>query len=129
MKHIVQRKAVAPLWFSLLLVFCANAETFVVTSNADSGPRTLRDALERAATNGSDETDYIHFNLPGSSLAARTITLASSLPNLTPHIVLDATTQPGSAFGASRAKIRITPDRGTYVATDEELLPSIASSM
>ncbi|WP_188507330.1 gliding motility-associated C-terminal domain-containing protein [Parapedobacter pyrenivorans] len=121
MKHISSRlsrmKAVASLWFSLLLAFCANAETFVVTSNASSGPGTLRNALERAAANGSDETDYIHFNLPGSSLAARTITLTSSLPDFTPHIVLDATTQPGNPFGTSQAKIRITPDRNTYLAT------------
>src|SRR5690606_11718257 len=104
-------------WFCLVLAFFAHAETFVVTSNANGGPGTLRDALERAAANGTDETDYIHFNLPGTSLAARTITLTSRLPDFTPHIVLDATTQPGRAFGTSQAKVRITPDRSTYVAT------------
>src|SRR5690606_31445532 len=80
------------------------------------------DALERAAANGTDETDYIHFNLPGSSLAARTIALTSRLPDLTADVVLDATTQPGSSFGASHAKIRVTPDRSAYVATGRGVL-------
>lgn len=51
------------LFFNTAVAF---AETFTVTSNADSGPGTLREALTKAAANGSAEKDYIYFNLPGA---------------------------------------------------------------
>lgn len=96
----------------LLLVFCyinAFSAVFVVTSNADSGPGTLRYALTQAAANGSAEKDYINFNLPGSAEADHTITLLTQLPYITSNLVIDGTTQPGVKLGRSDAKIIIQP--------------------
>lgn len=91
----------------LLTFFCrqATAAVFVVTSNADSGPGTLREALTKAAANGSAEKDYINFNLPDVSEAGRTINLSSALPGLSSNLVLDGSTQPGNKFGVSDAKV------------------------
>ena len=92
----------------LLLNFTkAFSAVFVVTSNADSGPGTLRDALTQAAANGSATTDFINFNLADQSVAGRTITLLSQLSPLSANLVIDATTQPGPAFGVSNAKVKL----------------------
>jgi hypothetical protein len=44
-------------------VFPALATNFTVTSNADSGPGTLRDAIQQAAANGIGAGDVIGFNI------------------------------------------------------------------
>ena len=67
--------------------------TFDVTSAADSGAGSLRDAIIQA--NANSETDLIRFNIPG--VGAHTITLASALPQITQPVVIDATTQSGFA--------------------------------
>lgn len=97
------------LIFLLLLFLGAKtfADVFVVTSNADSGPGTLRDALTQAAANGTAVKDYINFNILDQSLAGRTIAIRSVLPNVSSNLVIDGSTQPGSNFGVSGAKIRI----------------------
>lgn len=82
---------------------------FVVTSNADSGPGTLRDALTQAAANGSAEKDYITFNLPGTNESDRTISISTQLPYLSSNLVIDGTTQPGNKLGRSDAKVIIEP--------------------
>jgi gliding motility-associated-like protein len=101
-------------WLLLILVLglchtLALAENIVVTSRNDSGPGTLREALTRAAANGTSQYDYILFNLPGSSNADRTINLAGDLPNLSSKLIIDATSQPGSTLGVSQAKVIIQP--------------------
>ena len=83
------------------------SETFVVTSNADAGVGTLREALTKAAANGIAEKDYIHFNLPGNTEADRTITINDLLPAVSSNIEIDGTTQPGLNFGVSDAKVKI----------------------
>lgn len=97
------------LFIVLLILFCrpATAAVFIVTSNADSGPGTLREALTLAAANGSAEKDFINFNLPDLSEAGRTIMIFSSLPNISSDLIIDGTTQPGNKFGVSDAKIII----------------------
>ena len=66
--------------------------TIVVTSAADSGPGTLRQAiLESDADTG--DVDRIHFSLP----APASITLTSSLPTISQPVVIDGATQPGYA--------------------------------
>jgi gliding motility-associated-like protein len=95
----------------LLVVFACDklsAANFVVTSNADSGPGTLRQALSDAAVNGTATTDNITFNLPGAGQPAITITLLSQLPDVTANVIIDGTTQPGLALGLSNAKVIIT---------------------
>lgn len=81
--------------------------TFVVTSKADNGPGTLREALQKAADNGTTETDNINFNLPGGTDNDRTIRLRSQLPNVTSKVIIDGTTQPSTPFGASDARVII----------------------
>ena len=50
----------------LLLVSSLSAATFTVTSTANSGPGTLRQAILDA--NASPGTDTINFNLPGGGV-------------------------------------------------------------
>ena len=98
------------LFFLLLFAFTFKAypAIFVVTNNSDSGPGTLRDALTQTAANGSAVKDYINFNLPDLSAAGRTINLISQLPDVSSNVIIDGTTQPGSTFGPSDAKVKIT---------------------
>ena len=93
----------------LLLITCSKAlaTVFVVTSNADAGAGTLRDALSQAAANGSITKDFIHFNLADLSDAGRTITILTDLPTVSSNLVIDASTQPGTKFGVSDAKIKL----------------------
>eukprot|EP01037_Dinobryon_pediforme_P004977 gene4977-5023_t len=85
------------------------AATFVVTSNADSGPGTLRQALLDAAANGTATVDNINFNLTGTGLGGITITVQTQLPDVTANVIIDGTTQPGAFLGNSNAKVIITP--------------------
>jgi hypothetical protein len=99
--------------FYILIFYAAQADTFIVTSNADSGPGTLREAIGFANANGTAVTDYIHFNIVDLSEAGRTINLQSELPTLTSNITLDGTTQPGTKLGISNARITLYLDRYT----------------
>ena len=106
------------LIFTLSLIFAvltANANTFTVTSNTDSGPGSLREAITLANANGTAITDNIIFNIADLSINGRTITLLTSYPDLTSKIVIDGTTQPGMDIGISNAKIRITNPIGIGV--------------
>jgi gliding motility-associated-like protein len=80
---------------------------FMVTSSADSGPGTLREALAFALANGISQTDSIRFNLSDLSESGRTITLLSELPAVTSNLVIDGTSQPGPVFGISGAKVAL----------------------
>ncbi len=95
---------------TLILLCCALssfATTFTVTSNADSGPGTLRDAINQAAANGVATADIITFNIADQSQAGRTITLASALPDLSSNLTVDGTTEPAPVFGISSARIEL----------------------
>lgn len=104
-------------WFLLTCLLLSTlscfADTFVVTSNADSGPGTLREAITLANANGTTIVDYIHFNIADQSEAGRTISLASRLPSLTSSIVIDGSTQQGSLLGWSTAKVILHLNRFT----------------
>ncbi|SEL88858.1 gliding motility-associated C-terminal domain-containing protein [Parapedobacter koreensis] len=102
MNHLSRISTVALL---LLLSLGLHAEVFVVTSNADSGPGTLREALQKATDNGGSETDEIHFNLPGSGASAKTIRLRTRLPNITGNLIIDGSTQPGETLSINGAKV------------------------
>jgi hypothetical protein len=69
------------IFFVLSGIYCY-ADVFIVTSNADSGPGTLRDAIIQSVANGVIVRDSIIFNLADNSVAGRTITLLSPLPVL-----------------------------------------------
>lgn len=91
----------------LLVLFSrlSYADTFIVTSNADSGPGTLREAITNANANGTTVTDHIHFNIPQPFYNPRIITLVTELPALSSNLVIDGTTQAGMAYGTTDAKI------------------------
>jgi len=63
---------------------------FTVTSAADSGPGSLREAI--AAANASPGADQINFNI---DTGPQTIALASRLPTITDQLTIDGTTQSG----------------------------------
>ena len=67
--------------------------TFTVTSTADSGAGTLRQAILDANANAG--TDTINFNLPGSGL--QVISPITALPTITGSLVIDGTSQSGYA--------------------------------
>ncbi len=71
----------------------ALANTYTVTSTADSGAGTLRQAILDANANGGPDT--IAFNITGSGV--QTITPATALPVITDAVTIDGYTQPGSS--------------------------------
>jgi gliding motility-associated-like protein len=100
----------------LLLVFsCFSGFTqIVVTSNADAGSGTLRQALLDAASNGIVAQDVISFNLPNTGPGSNIIRLRSQLPVVTSNVIIDGTTQGGTALGVSGAKVIIEPELPMY---------------
>ncbi len=73
--------------------FTANRQSFVVTNANNHGTGSLRDAITNA--NATLGTDTITFNIPGPGV--KTISLLTTLPEITERVVIDATTQPGYA--------------------------------
>jgi WD40-like Beta Propeller Repeat len=71
----------------------AAISTFIVTTTADSGPRSLRDAI--TAANANPGADVVAFDIPGPGL--HTIQPTSPLPTITDPVTIDGTTQPGSS--------------------------------
>ena len=75
-----------------LLTTSTDANALTVTTTADSGAGSLRQAiLDANATNG---LDTIAFNIPGPGV--HTITPGSVLPTITDPVVIDGYTQPGA---------------------------------
>jgi gliding motility-associated-like protein len=106
------------LFFSFILLKNGMAITIVVTSNADSGPGTLREAIATANANGTAVYDTIVFNIPDVSIAGRTITLQTTLPHLSSKIIIDGSSQPGTNIGISTAKVTLYLDHYTSVPFD-----------
>jgi hypothetical protein len=65
--------------------------TFTVTSTADSGAGTLRQAI--LDSNAQAGANTINFNISGQGV--QTITLAAALPQITNAVTIDGTSQPG----------------------------------
>jgi hypothetical protein len=87
-------KRAAGILLGLALTGVASAATFTVTTAADSGAGSLRQAILDA--NANPGADTINFNIPGSGV--HTIVLASWLPNTTDPVTVDGYTQPGSSY-------------------------------
>ena len=96
--------------FSCCMASRVYADNFVVTNTADSGPGSLREAILRAAANGTAATDQIHFNIAQTIFNRRIINLLSPLPSLSSNLIIDGTTQPGEKFAITDAKICIKKD-------------------
>ena len=84
--------------------------TYTVTTTADSGAGSLRQAILSANANAS-AGDTIRFNIPTSAGAVATILPATPLPHVTDRVDIDATTQPGYTPG--RPVVQITGMSGT----------------
>lgn len=93
----------------MLLPFGLFAATFTVTTTADNGPGSLREALLNALNNGTAETDSIVFEIIDVSVPGRTIEINSVLPAIGANTVINGITQPGLSFGLSDARIKIEP--------------------
>jgi hypothetical protein len=70
-----------------------SAATFTVTTTADSGPGSLRQAILDA--NAATDADQIVFAIPGSGV--QTIALGSALPEIVAPVTIDGYTQAGSS--------------------------------
>ena len=104
-------RKIIPCFISICFLFhIAQAEQFIVTSNADNGPGTLREAILKAGLNGDAQTDNIVFNIPGSTV----ISLESQLPLLTSNLIIDGTTQPGPGEGLTNVKITLIRATALY---------------
>ena len=76
----------------LLLAAPLPAATYVVTTNSDAGPGSLRAAISNA--NDHPGADSIVFSIPGAGV--HTIRLRSELPAFKDTLTVDGYTQPGS---------------------------------
>ncbi|MGQ0603864.1 MAG: hypothetical protein ACT4QE_19455, partial [Anaerolineales bacterium] len=73
----------------------AQADTLVVATTNDSGPGSLREAIQ-AANSAITQGDTIRFSIPGAG--PHTITVSNALPALTdPGTTIDGYTQPGAS--------------------------------
>ena len=90
-KHVLR----AALLICLVVApqFPAEGAAFVVSNKNDSGPGSLRQAIDDA--NNTPGLDTITFNI--TSATPYNINLASSLPGISEAVVIDGTTQPGYA--------------------------------
>lgn len=102
----------------VLDVNAVHAASFQVTTNADSGPGSLRDAITQA--DGSPGAT-IAFDIGGGG--AQTIAITTGLPAITADMTLDGTTQPGYAGyplvtldGGNSVITALTVDAGTTVS-------------
>lgn len=104
--------------------------TFTVTSTADSGAGSLRQAIIDA--NAAAGADTIAFNIPVGSLTGGVgvITLTSALPTITEALTIDGTTQ--TAFGGNTNNVTLgtggtagTGSDGVPNSGDECALPQL----
>ena len=71
----------------------SDTTTLTVTTTANSGAGSLRQAILDA--NASSNTETIEFNISGN--CPRSILLSTPLPDITDGLIIDAFTQPGSS--------------------------------
>jgi hypothetical protein len=78
----------------LFVALPVSAATFTVTTTADSGPGSLRQAILDSNANGNGELDTINFNIPGAG--PHVIARTTALPDVRSSITIDGYTQPGA---------------------------------
>ena len=94
----------AAVLFGAVASLPAQSATFTVTTTADSGPGSLRQAIIDSNDNGAAIADDLVFAIPGTG--PHVITVASPLPAITGLVTIDGTTQPGWVANTN------TPDQG-----------------
>lgn len=112
----------AILLLLLLSALAGYTQTFTVTSTADSGPNTLRAAIQAIPAIRTDPF-IIKFDLNGdmSTDVYRTIRLKSQLPIIPSNVIIDGSSQvAGGTLGVSGAKVIIEPE-------DVSFLPAFTS--
>ena len=98
-------------------VFDRRRRLFVVTTTADSGPGSLRQAiLDSNAATGA--TNTIDFDIPGSGV--QTIAPLSPLPAITNPVLIDGDSQPGYA-GTPLIELERQPGRRRRRPDDHRL--------
>ncbi len=95
--------------------------TIMVTSVADNGPGTLRQAIYQANADGG--TNTIAFDIPGSG--PQVITPVSELPPITSPVIIDGYTQPGSSPNTSTTGDNAVPS----VVIDGSAISNIGKSL
>jgi hypothetical protein len=108
---------------TILSLTAAAASTFTVSNTADTGAGSLRQAIMDSNANPppANTTNLIQFNIGGTGV--HTITLASSLPNITQPVTIDGYTQSGAsantlALGDNAAiRIKIDGDMANPIMT------------
>jgi hypothetical protein len=116
----------APALLVLLLAATSQAATFTVTTTADSGAGSLRQAITDA--NANSGADTIDFAIPAGECSAAgvcTITLSSLLPEITEAVTIDGTTQPQS--GTAPANVCATGTAPSYLRV--EVIAASAASL
>ena len=91
----------APRSLTATFATAAAPSNFLVTNTLDSGPNSLRWAIEQA--NAKVGLDYVTFSIPGSGL--QNIVVGSTLP-ITDQVVVDGTTQAGYGSPGPRVYVR-----------------------
>jgi uncharacterized repeat protein (TIGR01451 family) len=97
-----------------LIAGSLQAATFTVTTTADSGAGSLRQAILDSNANGSGVADTIEFDI--NAAGVQTITLATALPTISTPVVIDGYSQNGASAntlplsGGSNAVILIALD-------------------
>ncbi len=81
----------------------ATANTYTVTTTADAGAGSLRQAILDA--NANPGADTIHFNIVGSGV--QTTVLVTSLPTISDAVTIDGYSQPGASANTN------LPDQGS----------------
>ena len=92
--------------FSVLIIgsFEAKAQTsFWVTNTSDSGPGSLRQAIDDA--NSTTGFNSIYFSIPG--MAPHIIMLQSQLPAIADPVSIDGFTQPNNGYTGTDPKIKL----------------------
>jgi hypothetical protein len=95
--------------------------TFTVTTTADSGAGSLRQAINTADNAGG--TNTIDFDIPGSG--PQVITPQSALPPITSPTIIDGYTQPGSSPNTSTTADNAVP----LIVIDGSQITNIAQSL
>ncbi|RIL08103.1 MAG: hypothetical protein DCC71_00465 [Proteobacteria bacterium] len=100
---------------ALLLPTAARATVYTVTTTADAGAGSLREALAAA-----DAGDVIEFAIPGEGV--QQIAPQSALPAVAAGVTIDATTQPGASCEAWPPTLRVELSGAQAPATTDGLV-------
>jgi hypothetical protein len=131
MKIVRKLLVVAAVSWAILTTASTSAAILTVSNVNDSGPGSLRQAINDANQNPGPDT--IVFNIPGGGV--HTIAPLTPLPTITDPLVIDGTTQPGfagtpiielngSSAGSSASGIEITAGNCTVrVWSSTDLVP------